>query len=42
MVTYEELYAAFYKAAVALGSDIKKLSWFGRNHKKLTVVEDQE
>lgn len=29
-----ELYAAFLQAAIAMGDDLKSLSWFGRNHRK--------
>jgi hypothetical protein len=29
-----ELKAAFLKAGNEMGSDVKNLSWFGRNHKK--------
>ncbi len=28
----KELYVAFLKSAVAMGNDLKQLSWFGRNH----------
>lgn len=30
---YDVIYAACLKAAIELGPDIKKMSWFGSNHK---------
>lgn len=29
-----DLYEAFLAAAIAMGDDIKTISWFGRNHRR--------
>lgn len=37
-----ELYRAFLSSALAMGKDIQKLSWFGKNHKIATTTAVQQ
>ena len=37
-----ELYWAFLESALAMGKDLKQLSWFGRNHKKPMAIAEKK
>lgn len=37
----QELHKAILKAAIAMGPNLKSMSWFGRNHRRQSSVANQ-